>query len=106
MQPINSIHYLQSKDQLLISTKDSNFFGFHLKGTSILADRQFVGSHDDVLDISCLPEYKRHDGVVQARLAVATNSAVVRLMGCGSSECQLLYGHTDIVLALDSSVDG
>ena len=106
-QSINSIHYLQSKNQLLLSTKDSHFFSFRLQGSSILADRQFVGSHDDVLDISCLPEHKSPSlGVVRARLAVATNSAVGRLMSCGSSECQLLYGHSDIVLAWASSGAG
>ena len=111
---INSIHYLETKNELLLSTKDAHFFSFRLKGGSILAKRQFVGSHDDVLDISCLPEYRGSlqqgaevdSAAAPARLAVATNSAVVRLMSCGSSECQLLHGHTDIVLALDSSLDG
>ena len=112
---INSIHYLETKSELLLSTKDAHFFSFRLKGGSILAKRQFVGSHDDVLDISCLPERRGSlqqgaeggdSAAAPARLAVATNSAVVRLMSCGSSECQLLHGHTDIVLALDSSLDG
>lgn len=106
-QSISSIHYLASKSQLMFATSDSHFFFFDLKGTSIFANRQFIGSHDDVLDISCLPEFSSAThGVVPAKLAVATNSAIVRLMTCGSSDCQLLYGHTDVVLALDASTDG
>ena len=107
MQSINTIHYLPSKGELLVSTKDAHFFGFKLQGESIVPNRQYVGSHDDVLDMSYLPEHRSPMlGVVKPKLAVATNSSVVRIMSCGSGECRLLHGHTDIVLALDTSPDG
>lgn len=37
------------------------------------------------------------------RLAVATNSAHIKLFDCLDMDCALLFGHTDVVLALDIS---
>lgn len=110
--PINNVNYLTEKTQLLFSTSDSHFFFFDIKANAVTASKQFIGSHDDILDMACLPPFQsskeEEDRVrtVGARLAVATNSAIVRIVSGGSSECHLLFGHSDIVLALDANSDG
>ena len=40
------------------------------------------------------------------QVAVATNSNQIRLFELRDMSCQLLFGHTDLVLALDVSADG
>jgi hypothetical protein len=110
--PINNVNYLTEKTQLLFITSDSHFFFFDIKANAVTASKQFIGSHDDILDMACLPPFQSSEDeedrvrTVGARLAVATNSAIVRIVSGGSSECHLLFGHSDIVLALDANSDG
>ena len=59
--------------------------------------RAIVGDNDAISDVSFI------DGV---RLAVACNSALVRLVDLRTLQCTLLAGHTDTVLAVACSADG
>jgi WD40 repeat protein len=59
--------------------------------------RAIVGDNDAISDVSYV------DGV---RLAVACNSALVRLVDLRTLQCTLLAGHTDTVLAVACSADG
>mgnify|MGYP003706098197 CR=1 FL=1 len=91
--------------------------------TSVVLSRQLIGTHDDILDICCIPTYK--NGKKDYNLAVASNSPHIRITNMltntininqqdenvtstfsEESSSILLYGHTDIVLALDASPDG
>lgn len=54
---------------------------------------------DEVLDLRCAGEKGQ-------LLAVATNSEQVKVFERGSHHCQLLTGHSGIVLSLDVSHDG
>ena len=131
-QAIGSMLYLPSRAQIVCVTRDAHFFHFSLPGAAaptpaLSAARQYTGSHDEVLDIVCLPALRGTFGAKGqgrgrgrgGRLAVATNSHIVRIVyqagdgdeggggeGEGDGAYQLLYGHTDIVLALDASPDG
>uniref|UniRef100_A0A6M2CX37 Putative transducin beta-like protein n=1 Tax=Rhipicephalus microplus TaxID=6941 RepID=A0A6M2CX37_RHIMP len=58
-------------------------------------ERQFVGHNDEILDI-------RFMGREEGFLAVATNSPHVRIFERETFNCQLLKGHTDTVVALDT----
>ena len=60
---------------------------------------QFVGYSDEVLDM-------RFVGEQEQCLAVATNSALVKVFQREDLSCQLLSGHSAVVLCLDCSSDG
>lgn len=66
------------------------FIGHHVK---------FIGYLDEVLDM-------RYVGEREGLLAVATNSEQVKVFDRNSFSCQLLSGHSGIVLALDATTDG
>ena len=89
--------------------------------TAMVLSRQLVGTHDDILDVCCLPSVDRKTHKKDYLLAIASNSPHIRLtnMLTGSATTSaanggsveeatslLLYGHTDIVLALDGSPNG
>lgn len=63
---------------------------------SMVVYKQFVGFSDEILDIALLGE---NDEFV----AVATNSCDIKLYADKTMNCQLLRGHTDLVLALNKS---
>lgn len=61
-----------------------------------------VGDLGEVTDVRFLgPSHS------PTHIAVATNSPAIRIFSISHSSCQaVLYGHTDIVLALDAKCDG
>ena len=73
-------------------------------------DRTIVGHNDEILDLKSIPNNNEDDGVGQEkkeqRIAVATNSAQVRIFTLGTFSCSILSGHTKIVLCLDVSPCG
>uniref|UniRef100_A0A4W3JEL1 Transducin beta like 3 n=1 Tax=Callorhinchus milii TaxID=7868 RepID=A0A4W3JEL1_CALMI len=56
--------------------------------------QQFVGYNDEVLDVKFL-------GAADTHIVVATNSPQLKVFELATLNCQILYGHTDTVLALD-----
>jgi WD40 repeat protein len=95
--------------------------------TEMVLRRQLVGTHDDILDLCCLPILENHrqdNGTFSVQkhyqLAIASNSPYIRLTDMlpskdiiddrnstrRSNRSVMLYGHTDVVLALDGSPDG
>ncbi|KZC07335.1 Transducin beta-like protein 3, partial [Dufourea novaeangliae] len=58
--------------------------------------KQLVGYSDEILDIVYVGENGSH-------LAVATNSCDIKLYEISTMNCELLRGHTDIVLSLAST---
>ncbi|XP_015112671.1 transducin beta-like protein 3 [Diachasma alloeum] len=61
--------------------------------TDFSCKKQFVGYTDEILDIV-------HVGDGESHLAVATNSCDIKLYDLSTMSCQLLRGHTDLVLSL------
>ncbi|KAL9962409.1 hypothetical protein ACROYT_G031510 [Oculina patagonica] len=78
-------------------TFDHNIVFHELK--SLKRTKQFVGYNDEILDL-CFA------GVDESHLAVATNSSQLRMYDLASMNCQLLEGHTDIILALEVNNTG
>lgn len=90
----------------------------------LVLTRQLVGTHDDILDLCCLPthDYATHGKRAgkSYQLAIASNSPHIRLTDMltktrasgekgaeeTASRSVLLYGHADVVLALDGSPNG
>lgn len=61
--------------------------------------KQIVGTNDSVLDV-------RFAAKDESLLAVASNSEQIRVYTMATLDCDLLYGHTDLVLCLDVNRDG
>lgn len=61
--------------------------------------RRISGNHGEIIDCTYVGEDESY-------LAIATNSPEVRILKWGSLEHSVLAGHTDIVMAIDRSVDG
>lgn len=56
-----------------------------------------VGFSDEILDVTFVGPQNSH-------IAVATNSCDIKLYNINNMGCQLLKGHTDLVLTLASSL--
>ncbi|KAG9476676.1 hypothetical protein GDO78_002200 [Eleutherodactylus coqui] len=56
--------------------------------------KQFAGYNDEILDVKFL-------GPSDSHIVVATNSPQLKVFELETSNCQILYGHTETVLALD-----
>lgn len=80
--------------QIAVVTSEHNIIIHKLKNFECA--RQFVGFSDEILDVTYFGKGDTH-------IAVATNSNDIKIYENSSMNCQLLKGHTDIVLALDRS---
>ena len=67
-------------------------------------DRTIIGHNDEILDLCIIPD-QLSDGNDRS-VAVATNSAQIRLFNLASYSCTLLDAHTETVLCLDVSPCG
>ncbi|NXL42572.1 TBL3 protein, partial [Podilymbus podiceps] len=56
--------------------------------------KQLAGYNDEVLDVKFL-------GPGDSHIVVATNSPQLKVFELATSHCQILYGHTETILALD-----
>ncbi|XP_008196815.2 transducin beta-like protein 3 [Tribolium castaneum] len=79
---------------LAVITADHNIILHILK--SFVCLKQFIGFSDEILDICFVGKSDSH-------LAVATNSCDIKLYDNSDMNCQLLKGHSDIVLTLATS---
>lgn len=61
--------------------------------------RQFVGYNDEIVDM-------RFGGDSNTLLAVATNSEELKIFDVHTLDCMITRGHTDMILALDTTCDG
>lgn len=80
---------------LAVVTVDHNIIIHHLK--SFVCLKQFPGFSDEILDIVFVGKDDSH-------LAVATNSKDIKLYDNCSMNCNILRGHTDIVLSLATTL--
>uniref|UniRef100_K3WQG2 U3 small nucleolar RNA-associated protein 13 C-terminal domain-containing protein n=1 Tax=Globisporangium ultimum (strain ATCC 200006 / CBS 805.95 / DAOM BR144) TaxID=431595 RepID=K3WQG2_GLOUD len=89
-----------SRKELMAISADQNFLVFneHLARTT-----QIIGFNDDILNLKYI---SNADGTPSKQIAVATNSDQIRLINRETLSCELLSGHTDIVMALAVSPDG
>ena len=79
-------------NQMLCVTDDHRFDFLNLKNLKL--EKHLIGYNDDILDIKVL-------GKNEDYMIVATNSPNIKVFHSSSSSCQVLQGHTDIVLCLD-----
>lgn len=75
---------------------------YHSLETGLPA-RQIIGFNDEIIDAVLLSD---PSSSTQSHLALATNSALIRIYSTQTFDARLLSGHKDMVLCLDKSVDG
>lgn len=89
-----------TQKELVAVTSEHNFLVFN---ESLARTTQIIGYNDDILNLKYLHSA---DGSPSSQIAVATNSEQIRLLNRETLSCELLSGHTDIVMALAASPDG
>nr|CAD7264084.1 unnamed protein product [Timema shepardi] len=88
---ITQLLFNEQECSFAIITVDHNIILHKLK--TFTCQKQLIGFSDEILDIVLL-------GADNSHLAVATNSTDIKLYKICDMGCQLLRGHTDLVLAL------
>lgn len=88
------------RKELMAVSADQNFLVFNEK---LARTTQIIGFNDDILNLKYI---SNADGSPSSQIAVATNSEQIRLINRETLSCELLSGHTDIVMALAVSPDG
>ncbi|KAF9785694.1 WD40 repeat-like protein [Thelephora terrestris] len=108
--------YLPTNSTIVSIHADQNILFHNLFDASL--DRQFIGFNDEIVDATFLtapqippPLNPKNGGLDRVcrgddRLAVATNSSLIRIYDASSLDARLLEGHNDIVLCLDCGGDG
>lgn len=79
-------------------TSDQNLLFYHL-GESIVRTRQIAGYNEEVMDVCFV-------GQGAQQLAVVSNSEQLRVYNLETNNCEILYGHAEIILTCASSCDG
>lgn len=82
----------RAADLLLTVTADHNLLLY--EAHSLQLQKQFAGYSEEVLDVRFL-------GPSDSHIVVASNSPCLKVFELQTLACQILHGHTDIVLALD-----
>ncbi|KAK2496104.1 hypothetical protein MC885_014128 [Smutsia gigantea] len=77
---------------ILSVTADHNLLLYEAR--CLRLQKQFAGYSEEVLDVRFL-------GPEDSHIVVASNSPCLKVFELQTSACQILHGHTDIVLALD-----
>ncbi|KAF9110873.1 U3 small nucleolar RNA-associated protein 13 [Mortierella sp. AM989] len=95
---ISDVLYNTGSQQLVSITSDQNILFFNIEN-NLKRVKQIVGYNDEIVDVAYIGEEEQH-------LAVAANSEQIRVFNLKEFECDLIYGHTDIVICLDRNTDG
>ncbi|KAG7402182.1 Transducin (beta)-like 3 [Phytophthora boehmeriae] len=91
-----------TRREIVVVSSEQNFLVFDEKLTR---RTQIIGFNDDILNLKYVPQADA-SGAPSDMIAVATNSEQIRLLNRNTLSCDLLSGHTDIVMALSVSPDG
>ncbi|KAM8961647.1 transducin beta-like protein 3 [Pelodytes ibericus] len=83
---------LPNQSEVLTVTVEHNILIYDLQNLDL--KKQFAVYNDEVLDVKFL-------GPSDSHIVVATNSPQIKVFELATSDCQILYGHTETVLALD-----
>ncbi|XP_069125623.1 transducin beta-like protein 3 [Argopecten irradians] len=88
-QSILQASYCQARKQVLVVTFDHSIYLLDIH--SLQPQKQFCGYTDEVLDLQLLDD---------THLVMATNSQHLKVFEMDSWNCQILHGHSDIVLSV------
>uniref|UniRef100_T1GAS6 Uncharacterized protein n=1 Tax=Megaselia scalaris TaxID=36166 RepID=T1GAS6_MEGSC len=90
---ITQLLHCPKTTQLAVVTADHNILVHNI--STFHCSKQLIGFSDEILDICFVGKKSRY-------LAVATNSNDIKFYDTTNMNCQILKGHTDIVLAVSS----
>uniref|UniRef100_A0A1B6ELF2 U3 small nucleolar RNA-associated protein 13 C-terminal domain-containing protein n=1 Tax=Cuerna arida TaxID=1464854 RepID=A0A1B6ELF2_9HEMI len=91
---VTRLMYCAVLKTLAVVSADHNIILHH--AVTFAITRQLVGFSDEILDIAFL-------GPKESHMAVATNSCDIKVYKAVDMSCQLLQGHSDIVVTLATS---
>ncbi|KAJ7103263.1 U3 small nucleolar RNA-associated protein [Mycena belliarum] len=97
---IVDVIYLPATSSIISVHADQNIM-YHSLSTHALT-RQLIGFNDEIVDARFLSSAGQRD----SHLALATNSSLIRVYSVSDFDARLLEGHTEIVLCVDSGVNG
>ncbi|KAJ7492357.1 U3 small nucleolar RNA-associated protein [Mycena latifolia] len=97
---IVDVIYLPATSSIVSVHADQNIM-FHSLSTHALT-RQLIGFNDEIVDARFLSNADHRD----SHLALATNSSLIRVYSVSDFDARLLEGHTEIVLCVDTGVNG
>ncbi|KAJ3016175.1 UNVERIFIED_CONTAM: Transducin (beta)-like 3 [Siphonaria sp. JEL0065] len=103
---VNSTHEISDillleggdKHEIIAVTSDHNFL-FYDMINELTRSHQIVGYNEEIVDLAFVSPQ-------ETLLAVASNSEQIKIMDLESSNCDILYGHSNVVVCLDKSKDG
>ncbi|KAI9010951.1 WD40-repeat-containing domain protein [Phycomyces nitens] len=95
---ISDVVYLKKSQELGAVTNDQNIL-FYSIADELKRVKQVVGYNDEIVDIAYLGSDEKY-------LAAATNSEQLRVYDVETQNCDLVYGHKDMIICLDRSNDG
>nr|CCA20577.1 U3 small nucleolar RNAassociated protein putative [Albugo laibachii Nc14] len=99
-QQFTQLLFHSKKREFIAVTAEENFLMYNER---LERTKQIIGYNDDIL---CLKYIPKEDETPSKYFAAATNSAQVRILNRETLSCDLLSGHTDIVMSLAVSPDG
>lgn len=88
---ITSLLYNDARNRLAVVTADHNIIIHDLE--TFNCDKQIIGFTDEILDVIIV-------GSDESHILVATNSSDLKHYDTDTMNCQIIKGHTDIVLCL------
>lgn len=97
VQPYTDALYCEKSNTIVTISVDQNIS--FLDAFSLERQRQIIGSHDDVIDL-------RFVGENDSKLAVACTSENLRIYTLNNFDCQILFGHSDIIICIDAHPSG
>ncbi|KAG2216854.1 hypothetical protein INT45_005221 [Circinella minor] len=96
---ITDVIYSRKSQFLAAVTNDQNILIYSIP-QQLNRIKQIVGYNDQIVDIAYI-------GPEETHLAAVTNSQVLRVYNIETQDCELLYGHQDMIICVDRSrVDG
>ncbi|KAI9311096.1 WD40-repeat-containing domain protein [Dichotomocladium elegans] len=95
---ITDIIYAHKSQLLAAVTNDQNILMYSI-AERLKRVKQIVGYNDQIVDVTYV-------GPEDTHLAAATNSEHLRVYNVETQDCDLVYGHKDMIICLDRSTDG
>ncbi|XP_036248725.1 transducin beta-like protein 3 [Molothrus ater] len=89
---LSQCQFVPARNEILTVSMEHNILFYDAQ--SLQLRKQLAGYNEEVLDVKFL-------GPGDSHIVVATNSPQLKVFELATSHCQILYGHTETILALD-----
>ncbi|KAF4792020.1 Transducin beta-like protein 3 [Turdus rufiventris] len=89
---LSQCQFVPARNELLTVSMEHNIVFYDAQ--TLQLRKQLAGYNEEVLDVKFL-------GPGDSHIVVATNSPQLKVFELATSHCQILYGHTETILALD-----